>query len=113
KKSVQTVANAMDVGAPSNFERIIDLYGGSHEVVTENIKGFSYNDNQIKETISTLYKESGYLLDPHGACAYLALKEGMNPDETGIFLATAHPAKFIETVENCIDSKIEIPEELA
>ena len=99
----------MDVGAPSNFDRILDLYDGSHESICRDIKGFSYNDTQIEETISDLYKKSGYLLDPHGACAYRALKEGKKPGEKGIFLATAHPAKFKETVESCINSKIEIP----
>lgn len=109
RPSVQTIANAMDVGDPSNFDRILDLYDGSHESICRDIKGFSYNDTQIEETISNLYKKSGYLLDPHGACAYRALKEGKKPGEKGIFLATAHPAKFKETVESCIDSKIEIP----
>lgn len=113
KPSVQTVANAMDVGAPSNFERILDLYKGSHEAISQDINGFSYNDDRIKETISKVYTKSGYLLDPHSACAYLALKESKRSGETGIFLATAHPAKFIETVEKCIDSNIEIPADLA
>ncbi|MDD4776997.1 MAG: threonine synthase [Fermentimonas sp.] len=112
KPSVQTIANAMDVGAPSNFDRILDLYGGQHESISRDIKGFSYNDSQIEETISNLYKKSGYILDPHSACAYQALKEGKKPGETGILLATAHPAKFRETVERCIDSKIEIPADL-
>src|SRR5690554_120477 len=76
RPSVQTIANAMDVGAPSNFERILDLYGGSHEKISREIKGFSYNDSQIENTISSLYKRSGYLLDPHSACAYRALTEG-------------------------------------
>ena len=79
RPSVQTIANAMDVGAPSNFERILDLYGGSHEKISREIKGFSYNDSQIENTISSLYKRSGYLLDPHSACAYRALTEGKEP----------------------------------
>lgn len=112
RPSVQTIANAMDVGAPSNFERILDLYGGSHEKIIREIKGFSYNDSQIENTISSLYKSSGYLLDPHSACAYRALTEGKEPGEKGIFLATAHPAKFKDSVERCIDSEIEIPEDL-
>src|SRR5690554_4976048 len=112
RPSVQTIANAMDVGAPSNFERILDLYGGSHEKISREIKGFSYNDSQIENTISSLYKRSGYLLDPHSACAYRALTEGKEPGEKGIFLATAHPAKFKDSVERCIDSEIVIPEDL-
>ncbi len=113
KLSVQTVANAMDVGAPSNFERIIGLYGESHEKIQREIAGFTYSDSTIKETISTLYQQSGYLLDPHGACAYRALKEGIREGETGVFLATAHPAKFKETVEYCIDDEVKIPDGLA
>jgi threonine synthase len=109
KASVQTVANAMDVGAPSNFDRILDLYGTSHHAIRRDVSGSAYNDNRIKQTIRSVYRETGYLLDPHGACAYMALRDGKKPDETGIFLATAHPAKFKETVEECIGSPIEIP----
>ncbi len=112
KPSVQTIANAMDVGNPSNFERIINLYKGSHDAISQDINGFSYNDKQIEYTMSKVYNESGYILDPHSACAYLALKEGKKNEETGIFLATAHPAKFIETVEKCINSKVDIPTNL-
>lgn len=112
RASVQTIANAMDVGAPSNFDRILDLYNHSHEAISENISGFRYSDEEIKSAIKHVYEKPNYLLDPHGACAYLALKEGKKPNETGIFLATAHPAKFKETVENCIGKSIEIPEGL-
>lgn len=107
--SIQTVANAMDVGAPSNFERVLDLYAGSHRAVKEEISGFTYDDDSIRNAIRTVYQQSHYLLDPHGACAYLALKEGIKPDEVGVFLATAHPAKFKETVEDCIETPLEIP----
>lgn len=113
RASVQTVANAMDVGAPSNFDRILDLYNHSHEDISNDISGYRYTDEQIKSVIKQVYEKSHYLLDPHGACAYLALKESKKPDETGVFLATAHPAKFKETVEKCIGKEIEIPEELA
>ncbi len=112
RSSVQTIANAMDVGAPSNFDRIVEMYDGSHKEIINDIAGFTYNDDQIKDTIATLYNETGYLLDPHGACAYRSLKEGLNKGETGIFLATAHPAKFKDTVEDCTESKIEIPKAL-
>ncbi|HHV85466.1 MAG TPA: threonine synthase [Petrimonas sp.] len=112
RASVQTVANAMDVGAPSNFHRILDLYGHSHEAISKDISGYRFSDEEIKSAIKRVYESSGYLLDPHGACAYLALKEGKKAGETGIFLATAHPAKFKETVENCIEKEIEIPEGL-
>lgn len=113
RASVQTIANAMDVGAPSNFDRILDLYSHSHKAITHDISSYRYSDEEIKTAIKNVYRESGYLLDPHGASAYLALKEGKKPNETGIFLATAHPAKFKETVEACIGIPIEIPDGLA
>lgn len=113
RASIQTIANAMDVGAPSNFERILDLYDQSHEAIKQDISGNTYSDVEIKNTIRTVYEKTGYLLDPHGACAYQALKDEKKPDETGVFLATAHPAKFKETVEECIGSTIEIPQRLS
>jgi len=109
RPSVSTIANAMDVGDPSNFARVLDLFGGSHEAIVSQISGVSYNDLQIAETLKACYAETGYLLDPHGACGYRALKEGLEADETGVFLETAHPAKFLETVENIIGEKINIP----
>ena len=109
RPSVSTIANAMDVGDPSNFARVLDLFGGSHEAIVSQISGASYNDLQIAETLKACYAETGYLLDPHGACGYRALKEGLEADETGVFLETAHPAKFLETVENIIGEKINIP----
>lgn len=112
RHSVQTIANAMDVGSPSNFDRILDLYGHSHEAISKDISGFRFSDEEIQSAIKRVYEESGYLLDPHGACAYLALKESRKAGETGVFLATAHPAKFKETVENCIGKEIEIPKGL-
>ena len=109
RPSVQTIANAMDVGAPSNFDRILDLYNHSYEDISKDIAGYRYSDEEIKSVIRHVYEKSNYLLDPHGACAYLALKESKKAGETGIFLATAHPAKFKETVEDCIGKTIEIP----
>lgn len=113
RASVQTIANAMDVGDPSNFDRILDLYGHSHEATTGDISSYRYSDEEIRAAIKNVYLQSGYLLDPHGACAYLALKEGKKPNETGIFLATAHPAKFGETVEACTGIPVQIPDALA
>lgn len=110
--SVQTIANAMDVGDPSNFARVLDLYGHSHERITSEISGFSYDDDQIAETLKLAYNKTGYLLDPHGACAYQSLLDNLNSDEVGVFLETAHPAKFNETVENIITSTVQIPEKL-
>lgn len=112
RPSVQTIANAMDVGDPSNFARVLDLYGGSHESITSDISGFSYTDEQIAETLKLAYDKTGYLLDPHGACAYQSLLDSLDDDEIGVFLETAHPAKFIETVESIISTSVEIPEKL-
>lgn len=113
KPSIQTLANAMDVGDPSNFARILDLYGNSHERITSLISGATYSDERISETMQECYKSSGYILDPHGACGYQALKELLKPDETGVFCETAHPAKFKEKVDEILNTNIEIPERLA
>ena len=112
RPSIATIANAMDVGDPSNFVRILDLYGNSHSAITSEITGFRYTDEQIRETVKSCKNETGYLLDPHGACGYQALKDGLKPDEVGVFLETAHPAKFLETVESIIGEKVEIPRKL-
>ena len=102
----------MDVGDPSNFARILDLYHGSHEAICAEISGATYTDEQIRETVREVYDETGYLLDPHGACGYRALSEGLKPGETGVFLETAHPAKFLQTVEDIIGAEVKIPEKL-
>lgn len=112
KPSVSTIANAMDVGDPSNFARVLDLYDQSWEDIKAEISSCSYNDEQIAESVAETFKETGYLLDPHGAVGYRALKEMMQPNETGVFLETAHPAKFLETVERIINEKVEIPQKL-
>ncbi len=112
KQSVATIANAMDVGNPSNFVRILDLFKESYESIKSNISGEKLSDKEIGEGIKTCLKENGYLLDPHGACGYLALKKQLNGSEKGLFLETAHPAKFAETVENIIQEEIDIPEKL-
>ncbi len=113
KASVQTLANAMDVGDPSNFARIYDLYGKSHERICSIISGATYQDEQIKETMRQCYAETNYILDPHGACGYRALQEGLKDEEIGVFCETAHPAKFKEKVDSIIDANVEIPERLA
>lgn len=112
RPSIQTIANAMDVGNPSNFVRILDLYGNNHNKIAAEITGYTYADEQIAETIRSTFAQEGYLLDPHGATAYRALQEGLKPGETGIFLETAHPAKFKETVESIINEKVEVPKRL-
>lgn len=112
RPSVATIANAMDVGDPSNFARILDLYGHSHEAISAEISGVSYNDEQIADTMRNCKKETGYLLDPHGACGYQALKDGLKEGEVGVFLETAHPAKFLDTVQDILGEKVGIPEKL-
>ncbi|MBO5132973.1 MAG: threonine synthase [Paludibacteraceae bacterium] len=112
KASVQTIANAMDVGDPSNFARVLDLYGHSHEAIKNDISGCTYTDEQISETLLDCYRKHGYLLDPHGAVGYRALSEYLESDEVGVFLETAHPAKFKDTVDRILGEEISIPEKL-
>ena len=113
KPTIQTLANAMDVGDPSNFARIYDLYGKSHERISSLISGATYSDEQIRETMRQCYEETGYILDPHGACGYQALADGLQPGEVGVFCETAHPAKFKEKVDDILGIDVEIPERLA
>lgn len=113
KASVQTIANAMDVGDPSNFARIYELYKGDHAEISSLMSGATYSDEQIAETMKKCYAETGYVLDPHGACGYRALKEQLQPGEHAVFAETAHPAKFKETVEEIIGAEVAIPERLA
>ena len=113
KHSVPTLANAMDVGDPSNFARILDLYGHSWENIRADISGAVVSDSAIKETILECWRANGYLLDPHGACGYRALCDGLQPSEAGVFCETAHPAKFKDTVQAVTGSPVEIPERLA
>ena len=112
RPSVPTIANAMDVGDPSNFARILELYGNSHEAICADISGATYTDGQIADTIRDVLERHHYLLDPHGACGYRALDEGLAPGETGIFLETAHPAKFKDTVEAITGRPVEVPAKL-
>ena len=112
KPSVQTIANAMDVGDPSNFARIYDLYGKSHEAICADISGATYSNDEIAETIREVEAATGYVCDPHGACGFRALKEGLRAGETGVFLETAHPAKFKDTVDAILGKSIDIPAKL-
>ena len=114
RASVETIANAMDVGAPSNFARILDLYSYSHSTISEKIKGFRYSDKEIGETVKRVFRESGYLCDPHGACGFQALNDYLKEGEVGIFLETAHPAKFWETMEKLVGvGNMTLPEKLS
>ena len=120
KASVQTLANAMDVGDPSNFARIINLYSQNgqltpeetHRRISSLISGCTYTDEQIRETMRQCYRDTGYVLDPHGACGYRALKEQLREGEVGVFCETAHPAKFKEKVDEILGTDIAIPERL-
>ena len=110
--SKATLANAMDVGDPSNFARIYDLYRGDHAAITSLISGATYKDEQIRATMQECYEETGYVLDPHGACGYQALKDLLKEGEAGVFCETAHPAKFKEKVDDILATDIEIPARL-
>ncbi len=115
RPSIATVANAMDVGAPSNFERVQSLYNSDLAALRRDIVGFAYEDSTVIAEIGRVYREHGYLLDPHSAIAWLALQERIAdlPNARGVFLATAHPAKFREVVEPAIGRRIELPRALA
>ena len=114
RPSLQTIANAMDVGDPSNFVRILDLYNNSYDIISEEIRAFRYDDDQLALAINHVFQEHGYLMDPHGAAGYLGIKDYLdhNPDASGIFLETAHPAKFIDIVEKITGNKVDIPDRL-
>jgi threonine synthase len=112
RPSIATLANAMDVGDPSNFARILDLYNNDVNAIRNEISGARYSDEEIASTMNICRKETNYILDPHGACGYQALKDGLKENEIGVFLETAHPAKFLEKVEEILNEKIEIPEKL-
>ena len=113
RPSIPTISNAMDVGNPSNFVRIQELYGNSWNQIIDKITSFSFTDEDTKESMLEVFNTTKYILDPHGAVAYRGLKEYMKTNEvTGIFLETAHPAKFYETVEESIPTKVEIPARL-
>lgn len=112
RPSIQTIANAMDVGAPSNFARVYDLYNKDYEAICQDISGATYSDAQIADTMREVYQKTGYVCDPHGACGYRALAEGLRADEMGVFLETAHPAKFKTTVDDILGTDIEIPAKL-
>ena len=120
KASVQTLANAMDVGDPSNFARILNLYSqnralspeDTHAAITSLISGATYSDDQIRETMRQCYADTKYILDPHGACGYQALADGLKPGEVGVFCETAHPAKFKEKVDDILSIDVDIPARL-
>lgn len=116
RESIRTVANAMDVGAPSNFERILALYGHDLDAIRSDVTGASYDDARVVQEIADVHRRLGYLLDPHGAIGWLAANDGLRTAEPGaiaVFLATAHPAKFREVVEPAIGAPVALPPALA
>ena len=113
-KSTPTISNAMDVGDPSNFIRILKIFGDDFENLKQTLSGYRFTDNQTRKALKEIHQISGYVADPHGAVGYLGLKEYLkdHPGKYGIFLETAHPVKFLDTVEETLDIKVEIPNRL-
>ena len=109
KASIQTISNAMDVGNPSNFARMLDLYDHDYQKITKDIKGISFNDGETREIIMEVYNRHHYLMCPHSAIGYGGLKHYLRPEDLGIFLSTAHPCKFKDIVEPLISKEVDIP----
>jgi threonine synthase len=114
RPSVSTISNAMDVGNPSNFARMQALYAGDWQKLCADVTGYRVSDDETKQAMRTVHQTHNYTLDPHGAVGYIGLKEFLkhNRDYNGVFLETAHPAKFLEVVEPVIDRKVSLPESL-
>jgi len=114
QKTISTLTNAMDVGDPSNFIRILNLYDDDFKKLKKELTAYKFSDKETILGIKRLYEKSKYVLDPHGATAYLGLKKYLlnNPKEIGVFLETAHPVKFLDTVENALNMKINIPKNI-
>lgn len=112
KPSKRTISNAMDVGDPSNFVRILQLFGNDRNSLQKDFSAYSFSDEETKSAIAEVFENSQYVMDPHGAVGYLGLKKYFQESGVGngIFLETAHPVKFLETVEEEINSKVPIPE---
>ena len=114
KPSTATISNAMDVGDPSNFVRILELYGKDFNTLEENLSSYSFSDAETREGIKTLFRQYGYVSDPHGAVGFLGLKKYReeHPDTEGIFLETAHPVKFLDVVRSTLDTEIPLPPQI-
>ncbi|QIX61662.1 threonine synthase [Hymenobacter sp. BT18] len=112
--AVATLSNAMDVGDPSNFGRILELFGNEYPSIREKLSGYSVSDNETAATIRRVHQQTGYVLDPHGAVAYFALEHYLarNPEAAGVFLETAHPVKFPDVVEAATGREVAVPAEL-
>jgi threonine synthase len=111
KKAVATISNAMDVGSPSNFIRVMELFASDYTTITEKISGYTVSDDTTRQTMQEVYRQTGYTLDPHGAVAYYALNDYLqqHPSEAGFILETAHPVKFPDTVEAATGKPVAIP----
>ncbi len=111
RKAIPTISNAMDVGSPSNFGRVMEVFGNKLSDLKEMVSSYSFSSAQTKEAIKTVFESTGYIMDPHGAVGYLALKNYLSahPGKGGLFLETAHPAKFSNVVEEVIGEKMEFP----
>jgi threonine synthase len=114
KPSSATISNAMDVGDPSNFVRILALYNNNFEKLQENLSAYSFTDEETKAAMLSIYKTTGYIADPHGAVGFLGLKKYQeeHPAAYGVFLETAHPVKFLDTVASVIDKHIDLPPQI-
>ncbi|SIQ64413.1 threonine synthase [Chryseobacterium sp. RU33C] len=114
QKAIATLSNAMDVGDPSNFVRILELFGHQFEIVKNKISAYSVDDEQTINTIMEVYEKHGYILEPHSAVAFAAMEKYLkeNPEQKGFILGTAHPVKFPDAVEKAIHGQIKIPESL-
>lgn len=115
RKSVQTISNAMDVGNPSNFIRIQELFHNNFDILSKNLSSYSFTDDETKKAMSELYHDFNYIADPHGAVGYLGAKTYLktNPHIHCVFLETAHPTKFLDVVEDVIKTKIKLPPQIA
>ncbi len=114
QQAIATISNAMDVGNPSNLVRLLELFGHDYSRIKNFISSYSVSDKETAETISRVYKEYNYTLDPHGAVAYAAIERYLseNQPSKGLFLETAHPVKFSEVVERATGSVVEVPDSM-
>ncbi|WP_191860892.1 threonine synthase [Hanstruepera ponticola] len=114
KPSVQTISNAMDVGNPSNFIRIQEIYNHDFDTLKKNLSGFSFTDAETREAMKELYNKYNYIADPHGAVGYLGSKAYLkqNPSAHCVFLETAHPTKFLDVVEETINTTVALPKQI-
>lgn len=114
KPSVQTISNAMDVGNPSNFVRIQEIYNNNFHKLKKNLSGFSFSDAQTRVAMKELYTNYNYIADPHGAVGYLGCKTYLenNPQSHCVFLETAHPTKFLDVVEETVNTQVPLPKQI-